>query len=504
MSVAARAPQAGEVAGLGMELLIGATPAGDLAASTPVQAVLGTGERAHGTLSFAGQVPELNRLVARVQSRQAADPEVVRLGSLLFNALFQDAIGAAYREARGRARATGTAVRIVLTSASAAVAGLPWEFVYDPSLRHFLALTPDVRLTRSLPTLRPLHPPPGRLPVRVLLGVAGPTTYAGQRLFGLDVAAERALMDAALAPLVQAGSLEVHTVNLAQPNDLLAAVRRTAPHIFHYIGHGGVDHGQPLLLCGPAGGASVPLTAAQLAATLSLAPELQVVLLNCCWGGQASVQGDLFGLAPALSEAGIPAVIGWQTAISDQSAPWLAARLYEELARGATIDEALTVARLALYANSRVERLAWGLAVGYLRRDSTRIVALPVKPCRLLMIDDEQERADLLQSHLARRGLEITWAPGGVAGLEQARRLHPDVIVLDLKMPEMDGFEVLRRLKAGPTTADIPVVVLTSLGLDYEVGLRAYSGGAMYVIPYNGRLDQLAQVLRRNLHLPID
>src|SRR5579859_878053 len=486
-----------------MELLIGAGSGAGLAPGAEVQAVLGPGERAHGILAFPAPAAGLTDLVTRLQTRQASEGDVVRLGSLLFEALFHGTIGAAYREARGRARAEGAALRLVLTSMSAEIAELPWEFLYDPTLRHFLALTPDIRLIRNLPSLYPLNAPSERLPLRVLVGVAGPATHAGRRLFGLDVAAEQALINTALAPLVDESYLDVYNVALDRATDLLDAVRRTRPHIFHYIGHSGIVGGTPLLLCGPLGGEATPLSSAQLAVSLSLAAELQLVLLNSCWGGQAGVQTNLFGLVPALAESGVPAVIGWQTAISDRSAPWLAARLFAELAQGATVDEALTVARLALYTNSQVEPLAWGLAVGYMRRETTRIIAPPRHPWRLLVIDDEQVRADLLQSHLTRRGLEIVWAPGGAAGLTQARRLHPDVIVLDLKMPGMDGFEVLRQLKASPTTAAIPVVVLTSLGTDYEIALRAYTGGATYVIPYNGRLDQLEQVLRGNLHIPL-
>lgn len=485
-----------------LELLVGSGPDDRLTDSTPVQVVLGSGERATGRLAFADPL-EIAQVVGRVHSRQAGDDELIRLGSSLFRALFADAVGAAYREARGRAAAGGGALRVALTIGAPALAALPWEFLYDPSLRHFLALTPQIRLVRNLPSLQAPNPPPDRLPLRVLIAVAGPAHYRGAPLAGLDVAAEQALIQAALADLEAAGMLEVTTVALAGPGDLLTAVRDCAPHIFHYIGHSGIEDGQPLLLCGPAGGAAVALPAAGLAALLCYAPNLQVVVLNSCWGGQAGVPGDLVGLAPALAEAGVPAVIGWQTAISDRSAPWLAARLYEELARGAAVDEALAVARLALYAHPQVERLAWGLALGYLRRDTTRIVTPPARPWRLLVIDDEQVRADLLQSRLERRGVEVAWAPGGVPGLAQARAWHPDVIVLDLKMPGMDGFAVLRELKAGPATATIPVVVLTTLGGDYEVALRAYTGGATYVIPYNGRLDQLEQVLIGNLHMPL-
>ncbi|MGI8588148.1 MAG: CHAT domain-containing protein [Chloroflexia bacterium] len=487
---------------LSIELLVGV--AEGAGGRSEVQAVLGAGERAHGVFHLDIRGPEMTRLTARVHSRQAADDEVMRLGSLMFDALFQGAIGAAYREARGRARGSGTALRVVLTSATPAIDALPWEFLYDSSLGHFLALTPDVRLTRNLPSLSAPHPVPGRLPLRVLVAAAGPATYAGSQLSGIDVAAERALIEATLAPLVAEGHLQVTHISLTQPRVLLDKVRRIQPHIFHYIGHAGIVDGTPLLFCGPPGGEAVPLSGTQIAATLGLAGELQLVLLNTCWGGQAGITGSLFGLAPAIAAAGVPAVVGWQTGISDRSAPPLAGRLYEELARGASVDEALTIARLALYADPKVERLAWGLAVAYLRTELTRIVTPQPKTWQLLVIDDEQIRADLLRSRLTRRGLEVTWANGGEAGLERARQMHPDVIVLDLKMPGMDGFQVLHALKSGSATANIPVVVLSSLGADYETALRAYTGGAQYVIPYNGRLDQLEQVLRGNLNVPLD
>ena len=79
----------------------------------------------------------------------------------------------------------------------------------------------------------------------------------------------------------------------------------------------------------------------------------------------------------------------------------------------------------------------------------------------ILCIEDEQEMIDLIRLILSRRGFEILGANGGKEGLETIRREHPDLVLLDLMMPEMDGWEVYQQMKADSATRDIPVIVLT-------------------------------------------
>jgi signal transduction histidine kinase/CheY-like chemotaxis protein len=87
---------------------------------------------------------------------------------------------------------------------------------------------------------------------------------------------------------------------------------------------------------------------------------------------------------------------------------------------------------------------------------------------RVLIIDDDEISRYLVRTRLAHARLAVQEAGDGVAGLREARAQRPSAIVLDLVMPEMDGFDVLSRLKADPVTADIPVVVLTSQQLTSE------------------------------------
>jgi signal transduction histidine kinase/CheY-like chemotaxis protein len=87
---------------------------------------------------------------------------------------------------------------------------------------------------------------------------------------------------------------------------------------------------------------------------------------------------------------------------------------------------------------------------------------------QVLVIDDDEVARYLVRSHLAGTPFVIREAAGAREGLREARAERPDVIVLDLVMPEMSGFEVLARLKQDPATMDIPVVVLTSKTLTEE------------------------------------
>jgi two-component system, OmpR family, response regulator VicR len=92
----------------------------------------------------------------------------------------------------------------------------------------------------------------------------------------------------------------------------------------------------------------------------------------------------------------------------------------------------------------------------------------------ILCIEDEQEMIDLIRLILSRRGFEILGANGGKEGLEIIRKNHPDLVLLDLMMPEMDGWEVYQQMKADETTRDIPVIVVTAKAqsIDKVLGLH--------------------------------
>ncbi len=83
-------------------------------------------------------------------------------------------------------------------------------------------------------------------------------------------------------------------------------------------------------------------------------------------------------------------------------------------------------------------------------------------PKRILCIEDEPEMIDLICLILGRRGYDVQGAAGGVEGLRLVREIRPDLVLLDLMMPIMDGWEVYQQMKADESTRDIPVIVVTA------------------------------------------
>ena len=92
----------------------------------------------------------------------------------------------------------------------------------------------------------------------------------------------------------------------------------------------------------------------------------------------------------------------------------------------------------------------------------------------ILCIEDEPEMIDLIRLILSRRGFEIRGANGGKEGLAIIRNEHPDLVLLDLMMPEMDGWEVYQQMKADEAAKDIPVIVVTAKAqsIDKVLGLH--------------------------------
>jgi DNA-binding response OmpR family regulator len=93
---------------------------------------------------------------------------------------------------------------------------------------------------------------------------------------------------------------------------------------------------------------------------------------------------------------------------------------------------------------------------------------------RVLCIEDEAEMIDLICLILGRHGFDVTGAAGGREGLEAIRKEKPDIVLLDLMMPDMDGWEVYQQMKADDATRDIPVIVVTAKAqsIDKVLGLH--------------------------------
>ena len=107
----------------------------------------------------------------------------------------------------------------------------------------------------------------------------------------------------------------------------------------------------------------------------------------------------------------------------------------------------------------------------------------------ILVVDDEAAVCNLAGAcirHALGERYEVAYARNGRKALEAVRRARPDLILLDILMPVMDGFEVCRQLKSSQDTADIPIVFLTALGEEKDVEEGLALGGDAYVIkPFN-------------------
>ena len=93
---------------------------------------------------------------------------------------------------------------------------------------------------------------------------------------------------------------------------------------------------------------------------------------------------------------------------------------------------------------------------------------------KVVCVEDEPEIIDLIRLILGRKGYDLTGATGGQEGLDTIRRVKPDLVLLDLMMPDMDGWEVYQQMKADPDLKDIPVIVVTAKAqsIDKILGLH--------------------------------
>ena len=100
---------------------------------------------------------------------------------------------------------------------------------------------------------------------------------------------------------------------------------------------------------------------------------------------------------------------------------------------------------------------------------------------KILVVDDEPDILEFLSYNLEAEGFEVSVAANGALGLEKAREVEPDLIVLDIMMPEMDGVELCRRLRADPTFDQTAITFLTARQEDYSQIAALEQGGDDYI-----------------------
>jgi DNA-binding response OmpR family regulator len=120
---------------------------------------------------------------------------------------------------------------------------------------------------------------------------------------------------------------------------------------------------------------------------------------------------------------------------------------------------------------------------------------------KILIVDDEPDLVDTLTVMLVNRNFRVLTASDGDAGLIKAKDEQPDIILLDLMMPKMDGFEMIKRLKSDEVTNGIPVIILTARS-DTEARFKThrYKADAYMVKPFHlpGLITKINQLLFPN------
>jgi CheY-like chemotaxis protein len=139
-----------------------------------------------------------------------------------------------------------------------------------------------------------------------------------------------------------------------------------------------------------------------------------------------------------------------------------------------------------------IERLRLTLEQTTPTRGGARVrLHFSARRAALLIIDDHAGLTDLIQRYVADRALQVLAASDALSGLALAREMQPSVVLLDLMMPGMDGWELLQRLRTTPETAHLPVIICSVIN-DPEL---AYSLGASYFLPKPITRETLAAAL---------
>ena len=124
---------------------------------------------------------------------------------------------------------------------------------------------------------------------------------------------------------------------------------------------------------------------------------------------------------------------------------------------------------------------------------------------RILCIEDDEDMVDLIRLILTRRGFEVLGASRGASGLEIIRKEKPDLVLLDLMIPEMDGWEVYQQIKSDEATQNTPVIVVTAKAqsIDRVLGLHIAKVDDYISKPFSPQelLDSIESVFLRKTKL---
>lgn len=100
---------------------------------------------------------------------------------------------------------------------------------------------------------------------------------------------------------------------------------------------------------------------------------------------------------------------------------------------------------------------------------------------KILLIEDSKKLANALKPAIESRGYELVWADDGIKGLDIAKKINPDIILLDLMLPKVSGFEICKLLKKDDKTFKIPVIIISTLHKEQDIILAKEMGADKYI-----------------------
>jgi len=121
------------------------------------------------------------------------------------------------------------------------------------------------------------------------------------------------------------------------------------------------------------------------------------------------------------------------------------------------------------------------------------------KAKKILIIDDEESIVKVLREHFKGEGYKVIVAFDGQEGLEKAQKVKPDIILLDIIMPKLDGISTLKGLKGNSETQAIPVIILTNLETSNGISESLRKGSTDYLIKTDYTLEQLTEKVEQVL-----
>jgi len=119
---------------------------------------------------------------------------------------------------------------------------------------------------------------------------------------------------------------------------------------------------------------------------------------------------------------------------------------------------------------------------------------------KILFVDDDNFLRKVYKSELSEQGYEVVLAADGDEGLEKAQITDPDLIILDMIMPQKNGFEVLTELQKNPTTKNTPVIILSNLGQEDDIKKGLDLGAVDYLVKDNITLSTIVEKVNHYLN----